>query len=133
MKKNKLQTWNLAFSALFGIIGMLIGITIIYFTTGKFDLSLLLGGLIGATILIMINLIKVLMKKDNLPETDERVQKNVKSYLFFSSHIFIGLLFVALTIITFLGFKSISLTYLWITIIAYLWVSGVGGLIASRR
>src|SRR5699024_9334034 len=114
MKKNKLQTWNLAFSALFGIIGMLIGITIIYFTTGKFDLSLLLGGLTGATILIMINLIKVLMKKDNLPETDERVQKNVKSYLFFSSHIFIGLLFVALTIITLLGFKSISLTYLWI-------------------
>lgn len=131
--KQKLQTWNLAFMALSGILGTFIGMTIIYFTTGKFDISLLLGALTAATIIIIVNIVKVLVKKNNLPETDERVQDNLKKYLLYSSHIFIGILFVGLTVITFLGFETVSLTYLWMIIIVYLWVSGVGGFIASRR
>lgn len=131
--KKTLQQWNLAFMALFGIFGTLIGMTIIYFTTGKFDISLLLGALTGATIFIVINIVKVLIKKDKLPETDERIRKNIMKYLLYSSHIFIGVLFLTLTLVTFLGFESISLTYLWIIIIVYLWISGIGGFIVSRR
>lgn len=131
--KQKLQTWNLAFMALSGILGTFIGMTIIYFTTGKFDISLLLGALTAATIIIIVNIVKVLVKKNNLPETDERVQDNLKKYLLYSSHSFIGILFVALAVITFLGFETVSLTYLWIIVIVYLWVSGIGGFIVSRR
>src|SRR5690625_3088421 len=98
--KKKLATWNLAFIALYGIFGTLIGMIIIYFTTGKFDISLLLGALTGTTILIIINIVKVLIKKDNLPETDERIRENIMKYLLFLSHIFIGVLFVALGVIT---------------------------------
>jgi|SRR5699024_7599659 len=131
--KKTLQTWNLAFMAICGIFGTLIGIAIIYFTTGKFDISILLGALTAATIFIVINIVKEFKKKDNLPETDERIRKNIMKYFLISSHIFIGVLFVALGVITFLGVESVSLTYLWIIIIAYLWVSGIGGFIASRR
>src|SRR5699024_8442565 len=101
--------------------------------TGKFDLSLLLGALTAVTIIIIINMVKVLIKKDKLPETDERIQENMRNYLLYSSHIFIAGLFLTLTILTFLGFESISLTYLWITIIGYLWLIGLGGFIVSRR
>src|SRR5699024_549368 len=131
--KKKLQEWNLALSALGGILGTFIGLTIIYLTTGKFDLSLLLGALTAVTIIIIINMVKVLIKKDKLPETDERIQENMRNYLLYSSHIFIAGLFLTLTILTFLGFESISLTYLWITIIGYLWLIGLGGFIVSRR
>jgi len=131
--KKKLQKWNLALSALGGILGTFIGLTIIYLTTGKFDLSLLLGALTAVTIIIIINMVKVLIKKDKLPETDERIQENMRNYLLYSSHIFIAGLFLTLTILTFLGFESISLTYLWITIIGYLWLIGLGGFIVSRR
>lgn len=131
--KRSLQQWNLALIALGGILGTFIGLTIIYLTTGKFDISLLLGALTAATIIIIINIVKVLIKKDNLPETDERIQENMRNYLLYSSHIFIAGLFLALTILTFLGFESISLTYLWITIIGYLWLIGLGGFIVSRR
>lgn len=131
--KRSLQQWNLALIALGGILGTFIGLTIIYLTTGKFDISLLLGALTAATIIIIINIVKVLIKKDNLPETDERIQENMRNYLLYSSHIFIAGLFLALIILTFLGFESISLTYLWITIIGYLWLIGLGGFIVSRR
>lgn len=131
--KKILQKWNLAFSAICGVLGAFIGLTIIYTTTGKFDISLVLGVLAGATIIIVINFIKVLIKKDETPETDERIKKNLIIYLLYSSHIFIGLLFLALTLISFLGFETVSLTYLWIIIIAYLWISGIGGFIVSRR
>src|SRR5690625_4860584 len=131
--KQILQKWNLAFSAICGVLGAFIGLTIIYTTTGKFDISLVLGVLAGATIIIVINFIKVLIKKDETPETDERIKKNLIIYLLYSSHIFIGLLFLALTLISFLGFETVSLTYLWIIIIAYLWISGIGGFIVSRR
>lgn len=131
--KKILQKWNLAFIAVCTVLGSIIGLTIIYLTTGKFNVSSLLGFLTGATILLVINIIKVLIKKDETPETDERIKKNLMIYLLYSSHIFIGLLFLALTLISFLGFETVSLTYLWIIIIAYLWISGIGGFIVSRR
>lgn len=131
--KKKIQKWNLALSALGGILGAFIGMTIIYLTTGKFDLSLLLGVLTGASMIIIINIVKIRMKKDKLPESDERIQQNMRNYLLYASHIFIAGLFLALAIFTFLGFESISLTYLWIPMIAYLCLIGFGGLLLSRR
>src|SRR5699024_3516181 len=84
--KKTLQTWNLAFMAICGIFGTLIGIAIIYFTTGKFDISILLGALTAATIFIVINIVKEFKKKDNLPETDERIRKNIMKYFIIYFH-----------------------------------------------
>lgn len=61
--KKKLQKWDLAFIAVFIVLGSTIGLTIIYVITGEFNLSSLLGFLTGATILIIINIIKVLINK----------------------------------------------------------------------
>lgn len=131
--KKKLQKWNLTFMAVCGMLGAMIGLIIIYAITGEFNFSSLLGFLTAAAILIIINVIKVLVKKDNTPETDERTRKNMLKFLLYASHIFIGTLFIALGIITILGIESISITYLWIIIIAYLWFSGIGGFIVSRK
>ncbi|AIF42937.1 hypothetical protein [Virgibacillus sp. SK37] len=131
--KKELQKWNLAFMAVCIMFGAIIGLIIIYVITGEFNFSSLLGFITGATILFIINVIKVLVKNDNTPETDERTRKNMLKFLLYASNIFIGVLFITLGIITILGMESISITYLWIIIIAYLWFSGIGGFIVSRK
>ncbi|MEC2159229.1 hypothetical protein [Virgibacillus halodenitrificans] len=131
--KKELQRWNLAFMAVCIMFGAIIGLIIIYAITGEFNFSSLLGFITGATILFIINVIKVLVKNDNTPETDERTRKNMLKFLLYASNIFIGVLFITLGIITILGMESISITYLWIIIIAYLWFSGIGGFIVSRK
>ncbi|AIF42906.1 hypothetical protein [Virgibacillus sp. SK37] len=131
--KKELQKWNLAFMAVCIMFGAIIGLIIIYAITGEFNFSSLLGFITGATILFIINVIKVLVKNDNTPETDERTRKNMLKFLLYASNIFIGVLFITLGIITILGMESISITYLWIIIIAYLWFSGIGGFIVSRK
>lgn len=131
--KKKLQKWNLAFSAICGMAGAIIGLIIFYIVKGEFNFSSLLGFLTASAILIIINVIKVLLKKDKTPETDERTIRNMRKYFLYTSHIFIGMLFIALGVITLIGIESISITSLWIIIIAYLWFNGIGGIIVSRR
>ncbi|SHG71297.1 hypothetical protein [Ornithinibacillus halophilus] len=133
MNKKKIQKWNLAFMAVCTMVGVLLGLTLIYIVKGQFNFSVLLGALTASAILIIINVIKVHLKKDRTPETDERTVKNLLKFYVYSSHIFLGLLFVALGIITLVGIENISITYLWILIIAYLWISGIGALVVSRR
>ena len=129
----KLQKWTLAFISIGTVIGALIGITIIYSTTGNFNISSLLGFITAALILIVINVIKVFVKKDNTPETDERIKKNVMLYYLYSSTIFIVVLFLGLAVLSFLNFEIVEITYLWIIMIAYLLISGIGGFIVIRR
>lgn len=131
--KKKWQNWNLAFATLGAMGGALIAQIIMYFVNREFNLSALLGILSGGGILIIINIVYVFSKKDNTPEIDERIRNNMFKFLFYVSHIFIAFLFIGLTIISFLGVDNIPLSYLWIIIIAYLLISGIGGMIVSRR
>ncbi|MEO4052282.1 hypothetical protein [Solibacillus sp. CAU 1738] len=131
--KMQIQKWNLAFVAVSTVIGGLLGQTIIYSIKGEFSFSVILGFLTGATILIVINIIKIYLKKDKTPDIDERTRNNVLNFLVFSSNIFLGLLFVALSIISIIGMESIAIKNLWIIMIAYLWIIGIGAFIVRRR
>lgn len=131
--KKKIQKWNMAFQAIVIMLGAIVGLSIVYFVKGEFYFSVLLGFLAGAGILIVINIIKVCIKNDRTPDADERTIKNMLKFFVFSSHLFIGLLLVALSISTLTGIEQVSLSYLWIIIISYLWISGVGAFIVSRR
>jgi len=128
-----MEKWNLTFRAINMLVGVILGLTIVYIIKEEFDLNVLLGAITGIVILIVINVIKIWLKRDRTPDTDERIQKNMLTFHLFSSHIFIGILFVALCISMFIGIKYISTIYLWIIIIAYICFSGIGAFIVSRR
>lgn len=58
-------------------IGILLGSFLIYIFQGEFPYQVLIGGLLATLILIVIEVIKQKRKKDNVPEADERVIRNV--------------------------------------------------------
>ncbi|WP_010271461.1 hypothetical protein [Paenibacillus senegalensis] len=132
MRKN-MEKWNLTFRAINVLVGVILGLSIVYFIKEEFNLSILLGALTGTVILTVTNIMKALLKRDRTPDTDERTEKNMLKFYLFSSHIFIGLLFIALCISSFLGIEEILTVYLWIIIIAYICFSGIGAFIVSRR
>jgi len=130
---NKINKWSLSFRVIYVLIGALVGMLIYYLVKGKFDMSLFLGVLAGIAILIIFNVIKVLRKKDRVPEADERTVNNLLKFFTFLSNIYILVLFGSLGIITLIEIETIQITYLWLVLIAYLLISSIGSLIISRR
>ena len=130
---NKINKWSLSFRVIYVLIGALAGMLIYYLVKGKFDMSLFLGVLAGIAILIIFNVIKVLRKKDRVPEADERTVNNLLKFFTFLSNIYILVLFGSLAIITLIEIETIQITYLWLVLIAYLLISSIGSLIISRR
>lgn len=130
---NKINKWSLSFRVIYVLIGALVGMLIYYLVKGKFDMSLFLGVLAGIAILIIFNVIKVLRKKDRVPEADERTVNNLLKFFTFLSNIYILVLFGSLGIITLIEIETIPITYLWLVLIAYLLISSIGSLIISRR
>lgn len=132
MRKDS-EKWNVTFRAINVLAGIILGLTIVYIIKEEFNLNVLLGALTGIILLIVVNVMKVRLKSDRTPDTDERIQKNLLKFHLFSSHIFIGLLFFALCISMFIGIGKISTIYLWSIIIVYICFSGIGAWIVSRR
>ncbi|GIQ63405.1 hypothetical protein PACILC2_19730 [Paenibacillus cisolokensis] len=132
MQKN-MGKWNLTFRAISILAGAVLGLTLVYIIQEGVNLSVLLGALTATIILIVINVIKVRMQNDTIPDTDERTVKNVLKFFVFSSHILLGILFIALSMISFMGVKLVPISYLWIIIIGYLLIMGIGAFIVSRR
>lgn len=130
---NKINKWSLSFRVIYVLIGALVGMLIYYLVKGKFDMSLFLGVLAGIAILIIFNVIKVLRKKDRVPEADERTVNNLLKFFTFLSNIYILVLLGSLGIITLIEIETIPITYLWLVLIAYLLISSIGSLIISRR
>ena len=130
---NKINKWSLSFRVIYVLIGALAGMLIYYLVKGKFDMSLFLGVLAGIAILIIFNVIKVLRKKDRVPEADERTVNNLLKFFTFLSNIYILVLLGSLGIITLIEIETIPITYLWLVLIAYLLISSIGSLIISRR
>lgn len=114
-------------------IGTVLGTLLVYFIQGEFPYEVLAGGSTAVIILIIIELIKQKRKTDNMPETDERVTKNVFNFMAYGSHIFIAVLFTGLASFTLLGSDAIPTLYLWIFFFAYLVIVGFGGLIIKGR
>ncbi|TFE00557.1 hypothetical protein [Jeotgalibacillus salarius] len=129
MKKKKLQKWGFTIAAMGGLGGMILG-TLIF--SGA-DWSAILGALTAFIIIFVINLLYVRSKNDQTPEVDERIVHNMRKYYAIIANVFLGILFLALSALTYMGHEQISLLYLWIFVVSYMFVSGIGALIVSRR
>ena len=104
-----------------------------YYFQGTFPYEVLVAGLITALFLTIIQVINQNQKKVTVPETDERVVKSIFRFFAYTSHGFLGTLFIALGVFTLLGNESISIFYLWILFFSYIWIVGIGALIIKRR
>ncbi|RNF39377.1 hypothetical protein [Planococcus salinus] len=129
MKKKKYAQWNITIASTGGLAGVIIG-TLIF---SGVDWSAILGALSGFLLIFIGNLIYVKSKKDKTPEVDERTINNMRKYYAIIANVFLGVLFLALAAITYMGHDQVSISYLWIFVIAYMLISGVGALIVSRR
>src|SRR5699024_5674602 len=105
---------------------------LVYLFKDEFPYEVLVGALVAALVLILIEVIKRRQKKDNIPEADERVVRNVFRFFAYTSHIFLAVLFIALSVVTLLGSEAISILYLWIFAFSYIWIVGIGGLIIKK-
>ncbi|GGN61983.1 hypothetical protein [Oceanobacillus indicireducens] len=128
-----LEKWTPFFIIICTFMGAVLGSILIYFIQGEFPSEVLTAGLIVAVILTIIEVVKQKGKKDNLPEADERIIRNVFRFFAYASHISLAILFIALGVFTLLGNESISIFYLWIFFFSYIWIVGIGSLIIKRR
>ncbi|WP_052360593.1 hypothetical protein [Oceanobacillus manasiensis] len=140
MKKTERKKWGAFFEKWRGFFiigctafGGILGAVLVYLFSGEFPYEVVLGSLVGAVLLVIIEVIKKKRKKDNVPEADERVAHNVFRFFAFSSHLFLAVLFIGMTIFTLIGSDNIPLLYLWIFFFAYIWITGIGSFIAKRR
>lgn len=128
-----MEKWNLTFRAISIWVGVMLGLTIVYIIREEVNGNVLLGAATGVFLLLVINAIKIGLKKDLTPDTEERTVQKVLKFSSFSSHILLGIFFVTLSVISFMGVELVSIRYLWIILIGYLWIVGIGAFIASRR
>lgn len=124
-----LQKWVWTFVGLIGIVTSLIVKTIIYLSTGEFDLSGVLGAVTGFIIIAIINIIIIKTKKDKTPTIDERKMNNIKRFHAISPHIYLGIIVIGLIILSIIGVEVISITYLWLAVMLYLLLSGIGSFV----
>lgn len=111
----------------------MLGSLLVYITQGIFPLDVFAVGITAILILTVIQIIRRKRKKDNVPEVDERVAHNVFRYHSYMSHFAIAILFIAVAILTLLEMETISILYLWIFFVAYLWMVGIGAIFIKRR
>ena len=128
-----LEKWTPYFMMICTLIGAALGSWLAYVAYGEFPYEVLIGGAIATIILAVVQVIKQKRKKDNLPEADERVIRNMSRFFAIASHLTLAVLFIGLAIFTFLGNETISLLYLWISFFAYIWIVGIGTFIIKFR
>ncbi|WP_051932732.1 hypothetical protein [Carnobacterium inhibens] len=129
----KLTKWVPYFIISCTFVGAVFGSFLVYYFQGEFPYEVLVAGLIAALFLTLIQVIKQKHKKDTVPETDERIVKNIFRFFAYMSHGFLSILFIALGVFTLLGNESISIFYLWILFFSYIWIVGIGALIIKRK
>ena len=131
--EKKQQEWMLTYMAIGGLAGMCLGLGIVYLIEGTFSLGVLLGILTAAGLTIVFNIVKVMAKKDKTPETDERTRQNIIKFYAYFSHAFLGLVFLLLGIGTFMDVQNVSIAYLWVFMMVYIFTSGFGAMWVKRR
>ncbi|WBX81483.1 hypothetical protein PD280_07210 [Virgibacillus salarius] len=129
------RKWTLVYGGVALLIGTLIAQLGRYVSDDNFNFSIapFIGVIPIALILIVINIVQVYRKNDETPDLDERTVKNILKFQLLSSNIFLGLLFISLSVITFLDITKVSTFYLWLIILIYMCISGIGTLIVKRQ
>ena len=125
--------WALTLHGIIVFLTFLVINVITYLVKGDFRLGSLLGSLTGLTIIALINGIYVYYKRVKTPEIDERVRNNMIKYIAYASQIVFILFMVILTVVSFMGIKSISNFYLWIGVWVYMFIMGIGAMIVKFR
>lgn len=128
----KIEKWMPFFIIICTFLGAVLGTFLIYIVQGEFSYEVLMAYFIATTFLLIITFIKRKLRKNNVPEADERVVQNIFKLFAYTSHIFLAVLFLALGIITLLGKESIPVLYLWIAFFSYIWIVGIGGIIVRK-
>ena len=82
-----LEKWTPYFIITCTFIGAVLSSFLAYIFQGEFPYEVLIGGLVATIILTVIQVIKQKHKRDNLPEADERVIRNVFRFFAYTSHI----------------------------------------------
>ena len=88
-------------------LGAVLGSFLIYYFQGEFPYEVLTAGLVATLFLTVIEVIKQKKKKNNIPDADERVIKNISRFFAYTSHILTSILFISLGVFTLLGKESI--------------------------
>lgn len=128
-----LEKW-LHFFIIIGVFaGGLLGSFLVYIFQGQFLYEVFAGSVVATVILIIFQLVKMMRKKDKLPETDERIIHNVTHFFAYTSHITLTIMIIVLAAFTLLGHESVPIWYLWIFFFAYIGITGIGAIIIRRR
>lgn len=129
MKNKKIHKWMLTFGGTGAFIGLIIGNLL----SGNFDSAVVLGGFTALLTMFIIDLVRMRLKKDKTPDFDERTVNNIRKFYAYSGNVFIALCFVSLGIISFMDIEHIAISYLFIPFLGYLFFSGIGAFIVSRK
>ncbi|MBE6905405.1 hypothetical protein [Marasmitruncus massiliensis] len=65
--KNKVRKWFLALLGGVNVVGSILGASLFYMMNGKFNVSVILGSLTGASALLIINVAIVFLRKHKMP------------------------------------------------------------------
>ncbi|MCF3943953.1 hypothetical protein [Oceanobacillus alkalisoli] len=126
--------WTLAYGGIAILLGVLLAQFIRVVIRGDgFTVAPFIGTLPVSIILIVVNIIQVKRKSDSTPNMDERTLRNILKFQIFASQIFIGLLFLSLIITTFLSIESVPTSLLWIIVLIYMCLYGIGTLIVKSK
>ena len=125
------------FMFIYGAIGVIFGMILKMIIQQDYNLSTILGALTAAVILCGVDILRIWLTKnktkDKTPDFDERTINNILKFYAYVSALFIGLLLILLSIVSYLNIESVSVIYLWLFIILYLNISGIGVLIVSKK
>ena len=115
------------------LIGHILGLVIIYIVQWEFRFDVFAGGIVGVILFMLLQFIKFLLSKKDLPEVDERIFNNLLKVHTYGANIYILILVIGLTIFSFLEHEAIPIQYLWISLFIYIWVISIITFIVKRK
>ncbi|HJE19627.1 MAG TPA: hypothetical protein K8V35_04675 [Aliicoccus persicus] len=127
MNNSKYSKWNLSIIALGGLIGISI------YQIFNFDLSVFLGGIFGAVLLALVNVILVLTKSDESAEISQKVFQNVRNYYYYVYLVFTAVALIALVVMMSLDIEVVPVSTLFLVFIVYFVLSGIGAFMVAKK
>lgn len=108
MSSKESKKWMPFFIIAGTVVGFSLGSFLFYLFKGEFPYEVLVGSLAMAIVLAIVEILRQGRKKDNLPDADERVIRNIFNYFAYTSHIFLAVLFIGIAVLTLFENETIS-------------------------